>query len=446
MIREIAYCPLEERLPEHGPYVLLKTARLTPWDRWSILGWDPWLTWTPQSPDPFAELEQLLTHHSTPLRAGLRTHALPVPLLMGAIAYDAGRAIERIPNTARRLVRLPDAILFGFLEFLLADEQERRAWRITQKRVGLFSSSKKSPTLFCELSTGVEHFFVHRTQGLASNFTPEAYRTAVQHIRGMIAAGDCYQVNLSQQFYGRTPRFAAAIFRDAVARNPAPMMALVDAGPFQLISTSPERLLSRVGDRLVSRPIKGTRARDAAADRDRRLREELLADSKEGAELAMIVDLVRNDLGRVARAGSVVVAEPRVVESYANVHHQLATVTAAVRPDTGWAEILRAVFPGGSVTGCPKAQSMLVIESMEGVRRGLYCGSIGYLTDHGDGDWNIAIRTMTKIRDHVVFNVGGGVVYDSDPQAEYEETLQKGRTLFAIAGSAQSANESRRHT
>lgn len=247
----------------------------------------------------------------------------------------------------------------------------------------------------------------------------------------MIARGDCYQVNLSQRYIVPTQQPAAQLFQYACQHNPAPMMALIDTGEFQVISTSPERFLRRDGTHCVSEPIKGTIARDADPARDARLREILLASEKNRAELAMIVDLIRNDLGRVAQIGSVRVDDPCRVESYTNVHHLVATVSAAVPSTTPWSELLRALFPGGSVTGCPKIQAMQVIEELETVRRGFYCGTIGYLDAHGGGDWNIAIRTMTKIHNQVFFNVGGGVVYDSDPATEYEETLRKGATLFA---------------
>ncbi|MBI2346995.1 MAG: anthranilate synthase component I family protein [Deltaproteobacteria bacterium] len=451
-IAEVPYQPLEAALPDTGAYVLLKTGRVTPWDRWSILGWDPWCKWVPAAGgDPFAELQVILDAIHKEAKAPIGT--IPLPLLMVAFAYDAGRAIEAIPATARTVAPLPDAIFFGFRRYLIADEADRRAWAVEFAPGEQFAETRRvmhgdgrqvSGTLSdggAARSMGEGYPEPTRPEPIdpcsgriygQSNFARKTYAAAVEAIREMIAAGDLYQVNLSQQFQTSSARTAAEIFRAALERNPAPMMALVNAGDFQIISTSPERLVAKRGDRLISRPIKGTRPRGGTPEEDAALREELLTHPKDNAELAMIVDLIRNDLGRVAAPGSVVVEEPCVTESYANVHHLLATISARARADATWPSILRAVFPGGSITGCPKVQAMRVIEQMEGVRRGFYCGSIGYISANGNGDWNIAIRTITKIGDKAFFNLGGAVVYDSDPAGEYEETLHKGRTLFEI--------------
>lgn len=459
-IREIVYVPLEDHLPAVGEYVLLKTARVTAWDRWSILGWDPWLKWVPSGKgDVWGEFASLVPRPSPPEADGRPTSLgsvpnpyspIPIPCLMGAIAYDAGRWIETIPATARAVMNLPDMVFYGFRRYLIADERERRMYAVTyddsspspsKLGVGLRPSASSAckvfrspPATVCLCTPPPLKGGEGEVRQWSSNFTRSTYAATVDQIRAMIAAGDCYQVNLSQQIQAQCPLSAEAIFRDAVAANPAPMMALVNAGDFQLISTSPERLVRRQGDELVSRPIKGTRARGSAPDEDAALKEALRSSVKDNAELAMIVDLIRNDLGRVAIPGSVVVQEPAVIESYTNVHHLLATIVARARADATWPAILLALFPGGSVTGCPKAQAMKVIEVCEEVRRGFYCGSIGYIAANGDGDWNIAIRTITKIGDQAIFNLGGAVTYDSDPHAEYEETLQKGLTLFHLLG------------
>lgn len=419
---EQEYVALETALPDQPPYVLLKTGLVTEDDRWSILGWDPWLSWMPiDCDDPLGELDALYKNRQ-PITDN-RQPNLPIPFLMGALSYDLGRTIEVIPSTATDDLHLPQAVLYGFRRFLVVDERERRCWKVVLNCSG---GPPWPPSKVEKLQAATEggHY--------VEKYTKAEYLEAVSSIRDMIAAGDCYQVNLSQRFVKRTERTARAIFQDAVRDNPAPMMSLIDTGHFQLISTSPERLLRREGTQLTSQPIKGTAPRGETPVADAERREALLTSEKDRAELAMIVDLIRNDLGRVAKPGSVAVEQSCRVESYTNVHHLVATVTTQTGANTTWGNIFRAVFPGGSITGCPKIQAMRVIEAFERVRRGFYCGSIGYIDQNGDGDWSIAIRTLTKINEHALFHLGGGIVYDSEPQAEYAETLSKGETLFAI--------------
>jgi para-aminobenzoate synthetase component 1 len=212
--------------------------------------------------------------------------------------------------------------------------------------------------------------------------------------------------------------------------NPAPMSAYLDCGNFRLISSSPERFLLRRGQYVESKPIKGTRPRGKDTIEDLRLRQELIESEKDSAELAMIVDLVRNDLGRTAQPGTVRVAAPRIIEEYANVFHSLAIVTSRLREGVSSLELIRSCFPGGSITGCPKVQAMKVIEEIEKNKRSFYCGSIGCVGFNGDFDLSIAIRTFIEKNGNLYFNLGGGIVYDSDPQEEYDETIHKGETMF----------------
>lgn len=415
------YRPLEQALPARAPYCLLKTGRCSLRDRWSLVGWDPWCAWTPAGHvDPLGDLDDFLSQIRRilpPWQAPVE--GMPVALLMGALSYDLGRTIETVPDLEPDPWAGLQAVLFGFRQCLIADEVTQRCWQLTVDVPSLPFTLPAAPQFPCPATQG-------------SNFTPAAYMTAVEAIRARIAAGECYQVNLSQQFCAPAFDTAATYFRRAVECNPAPMMALLDVGPFQIISTSPETLIQRQGDTILSRPIKGTRPRRDDPSADARERAALLASAKDRAELAMIIDLVRNDLGRVARADTVRVLEADAVESYANVHHLVATVQAQLRPDVSWGTLLRAIFPGGSVTGCPKAQAMRVIEELEPVRRGFYCGSLGYIGHDDHGTWNIAIRTITMHHGVAVFNLGGAVVFDSDSRVEYQETLEKGQTLFTL--------------
>ncbi len=417
LIREMPYQALETLTPA-PPYVLLKSGHVTAQERWSFLGWDPWLAWTPfDDVDPLAGLDRIIATARAALPA--TPTACPVPCVMGALSYDLGFYIESIRASATSEMMLPTMVLYAFRQYLVVDEFAKQAWQVTLSATPHASVGPPLPTQATPFAPT-----------MMRNFSCATYCDAVATIRQMIAQGDCYQVNLSQRFVVPSRRAARDLFVDALQRNPAAMMALVDTGTFQLVSTSPERLVRRHGDICVSEPIKGTAARGRDPHTDAQARAQLLGSEKNRAELAMIVDLIRNDLGRVADIGSVQVDDPCRVESYANVHHLVATVSARVRPHVSWGDVLRALFPGGSVTGCPKIQAMHVIENIERVRRHFYCGSIGYIDAQGGGDWNIAIRTLTTIADHAIFHLGGGVVYDSDPLAEYEETLRKGETLF----------------
>ena len=247
-----------------------------------------------------------------------------------------------------------------------------------------------------------------------------------------IAAGDVFQVNLSQRFTAFGHHDPLDLYLRLKATSPAPFAAFLHWKDLAVVSASPESFYRTRGDLLVTRPIKGTRPRGRDPDDDNRLAAELLASPKDRAELTMIVDLERNDLGRVCEYGSVIVRDPLTIESFAQVHHLVATVEGRLRPDAGPVDVIRALFPGGSITGAPKIRAMEIIDELEPNRRSLYTGAIGYFSGNGSSEFNIAIRTILLEGDRVSFQVGGGIVADSDPLAEYEETLAKGRGMLAV--------------
>jgi len=271
---------------------------------------------------------------------------------------------------------------------------------------------------------------------LISSFSKPDYIQAVERVKEHIAAGDVYQVNLSQRFSVRMEMDPWELYLLLRERNPAPYAAYINAGDFQIISSSPECFLtfdpiSRV---VTTRPIKGTRPRSADPAEDRRLAQELESSAKDMAENIMIVDLERNDLGRVCEFGSVSVPELAMIESYPTVHHLVSTVTGRLRDDRDAVDLLTATFPGGSITGAPKIRVMEIIAELEPVRRGVYTGSIGCLGFDGSVNLNIAIRTAVVKDGMCHFHVGGGIVADSDPEAEYQETLDKGRAFLEVLG------------
>jgi len=265
---------------------------------------------------------------------------------------------------------------------------------------------------------------------------PARYVDRVLRAQEYIRAGDIYQANLSRAWQVRLASGVgpAQLYPRLRRANPAPFAALTQFRSETLLSSSPERLLRIQGDRIDTRPIAGTHPRGATPEEDARLAAQLIAHPKERAEHVMLIDLERNDLGRVCRAGTVVVDEYMAVETYAHVHHIVSNVSGRLRPGTGVIDALRAVFPGGTITGCPKLRCMQIIAELEGAARGAYTGSLGYINRDGSADFNILIRTMTQRGDALTFRAGAGIVADSDAQREVQETRAKARGMLIALG------------
>lgn len=262
-----------------------------------------------------------------------------------------------------------------------------------------------------------------------AEFTRGEYEAAVGRAIEFIRAGDIFQVNLSQRFVLPYAGSAQSIYRRLLRDAPAAYGALLDYGDHALVCNSPELFLKVDADRkMITRPIKGTRPRMSG------MQEQLLHSIKDQAELHMIVDLERNDLGRVCEIGSIRVTQAREIETHPTVYHGVATVEGRLRRDVGLVDLLRATFPGGSITGAPKIRAMQIIEELEPTRRGPYCGAIGYVASDGTMQFNIAIRTIILAGGNAYVSVGGGIVADSDPASEYVETLVKARAMFAALG------------
>lgn len=394
----------------------------------------------PQRQDPLALLFERLRdwRGGSPSATGSRCGAA------GFLAYDLGRHLESLPDSAGLDSAVPD-LWFGLFNRVLEIDVASGAGTlfVTEIEQAGRSGAAYVTDCFARAERALRSADPAPDSGpatvppgpsLRSNFSSLEYVQAVEHVRELIRAGEVYQVNLSQRF--ETPYCAdpTDLYSTLRGLNPAPFSAFVDTGREQLLSSSPERFLLLEGDRVETRPIKGTRRRSGDPTRDRRTIEELMATEKDAAELAMIVDLERNDLGRVARFGTVEVVEPARLLTCATVFHREAVIRARLAPGAGAEELLRAAFPGGSITGAPKIRAMEVIEELEGVRRGIFTGSIGWIGLDGDLDLNIAIRTLVLEQGRAHFHAGGGVVLDSDPEAEYEETLAKGLALARALG------------
>ncbi|MCS6830095.1 MAG: aminodeoxychorismate synthase component I [Armatimonadota bacterium] len=364
----------------------------------------------------------------------------PAPLPAGAIGflnYRLKALVEPCPNRLPAPNSLP-LYWFGFYDAIAAidlrrrevvlmstgfpeegDARVRRAQQRLQQLIERWQNVLSTPC-----SAPVPAFRCGEAQAYWSR---REYIQAHQRIKSYIAAGDVYQVNLAQMFRASFEGSPAGLFLRARTISPVPFGAYLQANDFAVISLSPERFLyvCPLSRRIQTRPIKGTRARGRNSSEDLRYADDLLHSPKDRAEHVMIVDLERNDLGRVAQTGTVQVTEFMALEGFAQVYHLTSTVEATLRAEVDVATLLGAVFPGGSITGAPKIRAMQIIEEVEPVAREVYTGSIGYIGFHGGIDLNIAIRTAVVRNGKLTFYAGGGIVADSDAEQEYEETLVK---------------------
>jgi para-aminobenzoate synthetase component 1 len=363
---------------------------------------------------------------------------------IGYFSYDLGRRFEKIPNRALDELGLPDCD-FGFYNAVLIQSPDGRVY-LSSFDPGMPGAVTREEVL-AELATVTPHRYVSRIEKFAAaviaGYPRQAYLDAIRHVREYILAGDVYQVNLTQRFYADIGGSSAwKIYKRLMAINPAPFAGYLKFGDNSILSASPERFLRVDNGQVETCPIKGTVRRGATAEQDEERRRWLLASGKNRAELAMIVDLMRNDLGRVCRPGSIHVKDFPRLESFASVHHLVATVTGYLEHDRSVLDLIRAAFPAGSITGAPKIRATEIIEELEQVRRGIFMGSIGYVGFNGVSDLNVAIRTMLIQNGRASIQVGGGIVADSVPEDEYEECLLKGRLLFeALEGPGAPADQ-----
>ncbi len=370
-----------------------------------------------------------------------------LPGWFGYVGYEVSRLIERLPRRAVRDTALPDLRL-GFYDAVLVYDAIDHRWQIIELEFdnAPAGAGKAGCALREVIATphGSENrpTPAHRADATAldlpadgvSNFTLGDYLQAVTKCVDYIAAGDVFQVNLSQRITVPDVPDPLAIYRALRRRNPAWYAAYMsfesDGHDCAILSSSPELFLRVRGGQVLTRPIKGTRRRTGDTETDKAAAADLLASEKDNAELAMIIDLMRNDLGRVCRFGSLRVIEPRRLETHPTVFHLVGTVVGELRPEVGPAELLKATFPGGSITGAPKIRSMEIIDELEPSARSVYTGCVGTVGVDGTCEWNIAIRTMICEGRKAHIQVGGGIVADSTPEGEHIETLDKARAML----------------
>lgn len=351
---------------------------------------------------------------------------------VGYFGYDLGRRYERLPSLAHADIDVPDMAVGIYDWAMVADHRDKRCWLVAQDRdprgtqywdellIRLDSGRRPASPPFEVMSS------------VKSNLGKDDYARAFDRVQAHIAQGDCYQVNLTQRFSANVRGNAWHAYENLRRINPAPFSAFLQHPACRVLSSSPERFLKLTGEHVETQPIKGTRPRSADGRRDKALAEELRASEKDRAENVMIVDLLRNDLGKQCVPGSVSASRLFDVESFASVHHLVSTVEGRLNPGRHAADLLRACFPGGSITGAPKLRAMEIIESLEPQRRSVYCGAIGYIGFDGNMDTNIAIRTLLETGKKIHAWAGGGIVVDSQLESEYQESFDKAAAMLAV--------------
>ena len=418
--------------------------------RWSFFGADPFAVF--RGGDHLAAIETWgRVAGRAPHTAG---QAAPgVPFTGGAVgywSYDYARRLETLPSHAADDLGLPDFVMALYDVVGAYDHDTQQTWIFSsglplEGEAAIVRAEERLAQVRSRiLAGGRGPLVVERSAtplAVRGTFDEASWRAAVLEVQDHIGRGDIFQANLAQRWRVDCPgalALAPALYESLTQVSPAPFAAYLGLEDHALLSASPERFLELRGERVETRPIKGTRPRGATPEADAALAAELEASEKDRAENVMIVDVLRNDLGRVCENGTIAAPALCELERFPQVMHLTSTVTGRVRPDVDAFDLLHACFPGGSITGAPKLRAMEIIEALEPVRRHAYTGAIGWVGWDGDADWNIAIRTATATPSGLVFNAGGGITGDSDPDAEYRETLDKAeglrRALSAILG------------
>lgn len=338
---------------------------------------------------------------------------------LGLFGYDLGRRFEQLPHQAEQDLATPDMAVGIYSWALVADHRLKKLTLIAH------GDGEARLAWLKALKPGKQADAFHLTSAWKSNMTREEYGEKFRCVQQWLQSGDCYQINLAQRFQASYSGDEWQAFQQLNTQNRAPFSAFLRLPESALLSLSPERFLKMRGDCIETRPIKGTLPRLKDPQQDRLQAEKLANSPKDRAENVMIVDLMRNDIGRVAEPGSVAVPELFVVEPFPAVHHLVSTVTARLKRSLTACDLLRACFPGGSITGAPKIRAMEIIDALEPHRRNAWCGSIGYLSVCGKMDTSITIRTLTAERGMLYCSAGGGIVADSNEQSEYQETFDK---------------------
>ncbi|MBN1391177.1 MAG: aminodeoxychorismate synthase component I [Sedimentisphaerales bacterium] len=371
---------------------------------------------------------------------------------VGYFSYELGRYIEKLPETTTDDLQMPLMRLCFYDRLIAYDHTENAVWLIAlqlpddtetpnEKLSALERLLNESQNIAVKCPEPADLDNIDFSQ-IRCNMDKDYYFRAIEKIKRYIYDGDVYQINFSQRFECDYHAQPIELFHWQNYFNPSPYAAYIDVGRFHIVSASPEMFITITDGAISTKPIKGTRPRINNASVDERNFGELLNSEKEQAELNMIIDLERNDVARICKPGTRKVVQPRTVESYPTVFHAVATVAGQLKNEITFCDCLRAMFPGGSITGAPKIRSMEIIDETEPTARGVYTGSIGFLGIDGNVSLNIAIRTIIIKNNTAFAQTGGGIVADSDPQAEWDETITKARALLAGINSVQRVTDS----
>jgi anthranilate synthase component 1 len=397
--------------------------------------------------DPLAEIEKIRATYRVPETAGLPAFTGG---LVGYFGFETVAWIEpRLASTDKPdRLGTPDALLMLSEEVAVFDNLKGRLYLIVHADPAEPQAYARARRRLDELAFRLRHSGSGYPDVLdpkaleetdfVSSFTREAYEALVEKAKAYIRAGDIFQVVPSQRLSVPFRARPVDVYRALRAQNPSPYMYFLDLGATKIVGSSPEILVRLKGGRVVVRPIAGTRPRGRTPEEDLALERELLADAKERAEHLMLIDLGRNDVGRVSKTGSVELTESFVVERYSHVMHIVSQVEGELRDGLSYMDVLKATFPAGTVSGAPKIRAIEIIRELEPMKRNIYAGAIGYIGWWGDADTAIAIRTAVIQDGMLHVQAGGGIVFDSDPAKEWEETMNKGRALFRAVAQAAS--------
>lgn len=377
--------------------------------------------------EPFKILENLINEYKNDLQDD-------IPLLSGAmgyITYDSGRILEELPDISEEDFNIPDMKFIFYKNIIIFDLINDKKY-ITD----LDGNNEKIHKILKKIDNGHkinDEIVAEKSNNIFySNFIKEDYKSAVTRLKDYIVSGDVYIANMTQRFWCNNEDDSFDIYKKLRSINKAPFSAYLNFSDFQVISSSPERFIQVVDNKAHTRPIKGTRPRGKTHEEDEKNKLELINSEKDKAELLMVVDLERNDFSKVCKPNSVKVRENFKLEEYATVFHLVSTVEGELKEDVSSVKFIKECFPGGSITGTPKIRAMEIIEELEGLKRNIYTGSIGYFDFRGNCDFNIVIRTILKRNNKAYFGVGGGITYDSIEEDEYNETLDKAKALMRV--------------
>jgi len=382
--------------------------------------------------DPFTLVKQLLRHWYP------QSFACELPFsggAMGSFSYDLGRRIEQLPSTAAQDIHLGEMNI-GFYDWALIFDYQQQSWFMVHY-LGETALEAQLKIIDAKIAHTTKQAEFSLTSPWSAQLTKAEYTSKFNQVQAYLHSGDCYQINLTQRFEAEYQGDEWTAYRKLRSANQAPFSAFMRLDDNAILSISPERFIQLRGDDIQTKPIKGTLPRHPDPEQDKQVAQTLANSPKDRAENVMIVDLLRNDIGKVAAPGSVQVPHLFAIESFPAVHHLVSTVTAKLAPQYHACDLLRAAFPGGSITGAPKIRAMEIIEELEPSRRSLYCGSMGYISQDGQMDTSITIRTIVAERGKLYCWAGGGIVADSDVDAEYQESFDKVSRILPLLDSPQ---------